>query len=80
MKILKDLTLKSNAWKLNRIEVAIFLSILKIKKNTTFFVGNYSEQILVFKLKIEQFFKILPVKSSAQKLNEIEIALFLVGV
>ena len=40
-------------------------------------VKNYSsEQILALRLEFEQFFKIPPVKSSARKLNEIEIAVF----
>ena len=66
-------------WQLNKIEIAVFSSILKIEKKTnTFFpvVRQSYKPILALILEFEQYFKISPVKSSARKLNKIELAVF----
>ena len=51
---------KSSARKLNKIEIAVFLSILKIEKTTTFFpvVRQSYKPILALILEFKQFLKI----------------------
>ena len=54
---LKISPVKSSARKLNKIEIAVFLSILKIEKTKTFFpiVRQSYKPILVLIFEFEQF-------------------------